>query len=244
MRIRAVFFDFQDTIAQFRAGELPAEVANSAYGLYIEAARSLGVDLDPASVALPTEQAWADFQTPEGPVHVQGSSDETAFQGVRIAVHRRRLAKAGITGALADDIGRRIDALEGDPSRYEVFEDVAPVLDALGQNGVRRIIVSNHVWHLDRIVAELGLAQSFEAIVNSARVGYRKPHPAIYRAALGQSGVPADQTVMVGDSLIHDVRGAERQGIHGVLLDRSGTHGTVEGVRVVRSLTEVPQQWP
>jgi len=245
MRIRAVFFDFQDTLARFRDGAW-----NSAYGLYVEAAREHGVEIDPQSVLMPSDEAWADFQTDDGPAHPEGSTSAEAFQQVRIAVHRRRLAKAGVTGTLAEAIGRRIDELEAQSERYELFEDVLPALEALGGMGVQSVVVSNHIWRLHEIVRELGLGAKFEGVINSAHVGYRKPHPAIYRAALQLTGVPPEETVMVGDSLSHDVRGAERQGIHGVLLDRAGTspsasEGTSasEGVRVVRTLTELPLVW-
>lgn len=237
--IRAVFFDFQDTLARFRDGAW-----NSAYGLYQEAAREHGIEIAPESVVLPTDEAWADFQTPDGPAHPDHSRDPASFALVRVAVHRRRLARAGITGDVADAIGRRIDELEGEAARYELFEDVIPGLDRLAEAGVRAVIVSNHVWRLQEVVEELGLGSRIAEVVNSARVGYRKPHPAIYRHAIEVSGVPAEETVMVGDSLSHDVIGAERLGIHGVLLDRTGEVRPHDAGAVIRTLLEVPLAWP
>ncbi len=236
--IRAVFFDFQDTLARFRDGAW-----NSAYGLYVEAAREHGIDLDPESVVLPSDEAWADFQTPDGPAHPEGSRDVAAYQQVRIAVHRRRLARAGVTGDVADAIGRRIDELEAESGRYELFEDALPALAALAERDVAAIVVSNHVWGLDAIVRDLGLASRLAGVVNSARVGYRKPHPAIYRAALDLAGVPPEATLMVGDSVGHDVAGPGHLGIRGVLLDRDGSASPPEGVRVIRSLREVLLAW-
>ena len=238
-RMRAVFLDFQDTLARFRDGAW-----NSAYGLYVEAAREQGLEIAPESVVLPTDEAWADYQTPEGPAHPASSGSPEAFSQVRIAVHSRRLAKAGITGDTAAAIGRRIDELEGDASRYVLFDDTLPALERLHAEGARIVIVSNHVWRLDEIVRALGLDGYVDHLVNSARVGYRKPHPAIYRAALEASGVPAEETVMVGDSVGHDVRGAERAGMHGVYLDRAGTATPPEGVRTITTLTEIPLAWP
>ena len=237
-RMRAVFLDFQDTLARFRDGAW-----NSAYGLYVEAAREHGIDLAPDAVVLPSDEAWADYQTPEGPAHPDYSGDPEAFSQVRITVHRRRLAKAGITGDTAVAIGRRIDELEGDSDRYVLFDDVIPALERVRAEGARVVIVSNHIWRLSDIVAELGLASYVDHVINSARVGYRKPHPAIYRAALEASGVSAAETVMVGDSVGHDVRGAERAGLHGVYLDRTGTASPPSDVRTITTLAEIPLEW-
>ena len=242
MQIRAVFLDFQDTLARFREG--PSVAGNSAYGLYVEAAREHGVDLDPTTIVLPTDEAWADFQTPDGPAHPEGSRDAEAFAQVRISVHSRRLARAGITGALAESIARRADELEGQAERYELFDDVLPALDRLASADVRAVIVSNHMWRLKEMTHELGLGERIAAVVNSARIGYRKPHPTIYARALEVSGFPAEATIMVGDSVSHDVNGAERQGIHGVLLDREGTARPPDGTRTIRTLMEIPLEWP
>lgn len=239
MRMRAVFLDFQDTLARFRDGAW-----NSAYGLYVEAAREHGIELVPDSVVLPSDEAWADYQTPEGPAHPTFSGSPEAFSEVRITVHGRRLAKAGITGQVAASIGRRIDELEGDPARYVLFDDTLFALERVKSEGAQVVIVSNHIWRLADIVTELGLDQYVDHVVNSARVGYRKPHPAIYRAALDLSGVPAEETVMVGDSVGHDVRGAERAGLRGVYLDRTGAASPPEGVRTITTLPDIPLEWP
>ena len=50
-----------------------------------------------------------------------------------------------------------------------------------------------------------------------------KPHPSIFEAALAQANVTAAESMMVGDSLAHDIEGARRAGMRGVLLHRSGT---------------------
>jgi len=57
--------------------------------------------------------------------------------------------------------------------------------------------------------------------------------------------VDADKSLMVGDSLAHDVEGARRVGMRGVLLHRAGEHPSARelaarGVPVIRSLAELP----
>jgi hypothetical protein len=50
--------------------------------------------------------------------------------------------------------------------------------------------------------ARAGLTDLFDATVLSVQVGWRKPHPAIYRAALDQLGIFAADAVFVGDSYV------------------------------------------
>jgi putative hydrolase of the HAD superfamily len=109
---------------------------------------------------------------------------------------------------------------------------------------VRCVIVSNHVWRLPEVVDGLGLGPYLTGTVTSARAGARKPHPRIYEQALAISGVPPESTVMVGDSLSADVRGAERLGMCALLIDRAGTAPPPDGVRVIHALDAVPTLWP
>jgi FMN phosphatase YigB (HAD superfamily) len=53
--------------------------------------------------------------------------------------------------------------------------------------------------------------------------------------------VRAEESIMVGDSLLHDIEGALRVGMRGVLVHRGdGLPETVNSVPVVRTLAELP----
>jgi putative hydrolase of the HAD superfamily len=67
-----------------------------------------------------------------------------------------------------------------------------------------------------------------------------KPHRSIFEAALSGAEVTASEAVMVGDSLTHDVDGARRLGMRGVLVARSGGIAAPPGVPVIQSLHELP----
>src|SRR5699024_6126077 len=51
-----------------------------------------------------------------------------------------------------------------------------------------------------------------------------KPHPPAFEIALQRLGVPADQTLMIGDRLDTDIEGARRAGL-GTALVLTGVHG-------------------
>ena len=55
-------------------------------------------------------------------------------------------------------------------------------------------------------------------------------------------GVSASESVMVGDSLAHDIEGARRVGMRGILVHRSpgSAPATPVDVVVIRDLTKLP----
>ena len=99
-------------------------------------------------------------------------------------------------------------------------DGVGETLTALRQRGLHLAIVSNidedqfhPLW--DR----LGLGPYFDAITTSEEARSCKPHPGIYRHALGKAGdLAPEEVVFVGDSLEFDVAGANAMGMTTVLI--------------------------
>lgn len=82
-----------------------------------------------------------------------------------------------------------------------------------------------------------------DAVVASSSMPAGKPDPRAFQAALARLGTPADEAMMIGDSLQMDVRGALRAGLEAILLDRRSHHPSLE-VRTVVSLDEVHFECP
>jgi HAD superfamily hydrolase (TIGR01549 family) len=98
----------------------------------------------------------------------------------------------------------------------ELFPDVLPTLRWLRDRRVRLAAVTNRGYSGPRFhdeMRDLGLEELFETTVISCDVGYMKPHPRIFHAALGLMKVEAPETAMVGDSLRADVEGAKTLGM-------------------------------
>lgn len=66
------------------------------------------------------------------------------------------------------------------------------------------------------ILEQLGVADGFDAVTTSEEVGWTKPNPAMFEAALDHAGVPAERAAMVGDRYRHDMVGASALGIRTV----------------------------
>lgn len=92
----------------------------------------------------------------------------------------------------------------------------APVLELvrLCRQRVKVVLVTNATSRLAADLQQLGLLQEFDFIINSAEVGYAKPQPEIFRAALAQVGGSATAALFVDDSA-GNVTAAKQLGITG-----------------------------
>ena len=122
---------------------------------------------------------------------------------------------------------------------FHLYDDVADVLRKLSAGGVKIGLISNSHRSLDEFRAHFNL-ESVVAAVSSAEHGYMKPHPSIFHEALERAGARADASMMVGDSLAHDVAGARGVGMRPVLLHRAPGEPPVVDVPVIRTLAELP----
>lgn len=105
------------------------------------------------------------------------------------------------------------------PEYYSLYEDTLETLKKTRESGYTNIILSNHIPELPEIAESLGLGEYIELCITSARVGYEKPNPAIFRIALEAAGHP-HEAWMVGDRIEADIRGAENCGIKAILVRR------------------------
>lgn len=103
--------------------------------------------------------------------------------------------------------------------------DVEETLTRLGEGGLRLAVVSNWDERLPGVLGGLGIGERFDTVVFSQRVGFEKPHPAIFRRALEELGVTAPEALHVGDRPRHDVEGAAAVGMRTALLDRGRQRG-------------------
>jgi len=133
---------------------------------------------------------------------------------------------------------------------FFLYDDVEPALRRLAQAGLKIGLISNTQRPLDEFASHFALERLFTASISSAELGFLKPHPAIFEAALAAVGEPAEAAVMVGDSVKADIEGARQAGMRAVLVRRSGDglssplqHALgpgYEDVPVIASLAELP----
>jgi HAD superfamily hydrolase (TIGR01509 family) len=155
--------------------------------------------------------------------------------------YTRRIIE-GMGGAGGDDelnaCAREIYVEWAACHHFHLYDDVADVLKALSAGGVKIGLISNSHRSLDEFRAHFNL-DGVVAAVSSAEHGFMKPHPSIFHAALDQAGVQAETSMMVGDSLAHDVAGARQVGMRPVLLYRAPGEPPAVDVPVIRTLSEL-----
>src|SRR5687767_12219025 len=104
---------------------------------------------------------------------------------------------------------------------FILYEDVTPALRDLAARGIKVGLISNSHRCLASFQQHFELDGLIAAALSSSDHGYLKPHPSIFKAALELLDVSAADAVMVGDSLAHDIEGARRVGMRGILVQRS-----------------------
>jgi putative hydrolase of the HAD superfamily len=151
--------------------------------------------------------------------HFPGGESEYWLRFASGAIERAGGDRA-LAGAAIGNLGEAFR----DPRAWRVYPDAVPALERLRDAGARLAVVSNWDSRLPALLARLGLADYFDAVIVSHLAGVEKPSPAIFRKALAELGADAGAALHVGDLPDLDVAGARAAGIDAVLVDRRNRH--------------------
>jgi putative hydrolase of the HAD superfamily len=132
-------------------------------------------------------------------------------------------------------------------SAVSVVAGVPELLVRLRRCGHELVLVTNtHDAGMVRgHLQSMGIEETFTAVVTSVEVGYRKPRPEIFHAALAAAGTTAANAVFVGDSFRPDYLGPTRVGIEAFLVtDGFGRDSEVPRARCLGSVLEIEAMLP
>jgi putative hydrolase of the HAD superfamily len=103
---------------------------------------------------------------------------------------------------------------------HNIFDDAEPALTELKKKYILAL-VTNGASDLQREkIQGSKLEKYFDEIVIAGDVGIRKPEPRIYEIVLSKIGMQNDEVIMIGNSLDSDIKGARDAGIKTVWLNR------------------------
>jgi putative hydrolase of the HAD superfamily len=153
---------------------------------------------------------------------------------------KRIIEGMGGAGPGADAAARDLYDAWAACHHFTLYEEVPEVLRALHADGYTIGLISNTQRSLVTFERHFDLEGLFSVLLSSSDHGFMKPHPSIFEEGLRQAGVAAGNAVMVGDSVPHDISGALRLGMRGILVARSGlSAGAPPDVPVIQSLREL-----
>ena len=219
---KAVFFDVDYTLIY--PGPMFQAVG------YRQACERHGMAVDEARYADAVKAALASLD------HEQVLYDDAVFT----RFIRRIIEEMGGQGDQIDACAIEMYAAWAHCHHFHLYDEADAVLRELAARDLKIGLISNSHRKLDDFVDHFQLHGLVAAAVSSAQHGYCKPHPSIFQAALSQAGVGAGESLMVGDSLTHDVHGARAVGMRGVLLHRGDGPPPDVDVPVIRNLTDLP----
>jgi len=231
--IRLVTFDLYDTLV---------EAMPPRWERFASAANAAGLEAD-AGTFRAADRVAEDYYTIENgqfPIRDRTPEDIESF---RVAYTSRMLEAAGVahdleTSRLVREI--YVGELDAVGWNYRVFDDVTPALAALEESGVMRAVISNADADVTNFCLHMGFAKHMDLIVTSALVGWEKPDPRTFHAALEPLGVAPGDAIHIGDQALSDVVGARGVGMAAALIDRYGRHRDDEHDALrVTSLTDL-----
>lgn len=229
--VRVVFFDAANTLFH---------VEGSVAEIYLRHAVSFGFAQTPGSLAAIEQAFGRAFREAPPPVFAATDPDRIK-QSERLwwfdIVHNV-FYRVGMFEQF-DQFFERVFHVFEDPGSWRLFPETVAALTQLRGEGVELGIISNFDSRLFSVMRGLGLEPLFDTVTISSLARAAKPAPKIFQLALDKHAVEPKEAVHVGDSLRDDVKGAEKAGLHAVLLDRGG-RWQGSGVRSIRTLDELP----
>ncbi len=199
-QIKGVIFDYGGTIDS--NGDHWSHVIDAAY-------RAEGVDL-------PREEFRAAYVSAERELarsrHILPHHNFYRLMLIKIRIELDALVAAGVVDeADAVELAPRVARRCYEAARTAVA-NARPVLQAIADAGIPMVLVSNFYGNIEAVLTDFDLRRFFPVIIESAVVGVRKPDPAIFAMGVEALGLPANEVLVVGDSLRKDILPARSLG--------------------------------
>ncbi|MDN3676476.1 YjjG family noncanonical pyrimidine nucleotidase [Flavobacterium paronense] len=124
------------------------------------------------------------------------------------------------------------------PDNNKLFDGAIEVLEYLSAKYKLHIITNGFAEVQGRKMNNSGLNTYFKTITNSEMAGVKKPHRNIFEYALSLAKTNKENSIMIGDCIDADVRGAINFGMKAILFDEKGIYAD-EGLHTINHLLEL-----
>jgi len=154
----------------------------------------------------------------------------------------RGLMTALLSGAGLPEVAPLVEWLWREQPRANLWrkpmEDMVALARELAARGARVAVLSNSEGRLAELLHEVGIADAFEVIVDSGRLGVHKPDRRIFAHTLAALGDPDAVPIHIGDSWAADVVGALDAGWRALWFGRQVRAVDDARVAIARDATE------
>ena len=216
--IRSVLFDFDDTLGDYKWAQ---EKAKKIISVFLNQKT-----IDPAAF-------WDEFHQRNEKLFQQYTAEEISLSDYRSARFR-------FNGLNAEEL-QHINTLYMDwtNENVQLFNDAEPVLKILLKNKKEIAILTNGPSDGQRTKLKClnMLSQDFKFFISS-EIGLAKPSLSYFQYVLNHLNLSPDEALMIGDSMENDYFGAQKAGIHALLLDRKA-HCARKDIPAIHSLYEI-----
>jgi REG-2-like HAD superfamily hydrolase len=226
--IKAVCFDFYNTLATY---DPPRE------HVYANIASELGVKVEEKALfkSLSAADIYYRDENSRWPIDKRPPEEKIAFY----ADYATRIFSGAGADISKDAALQVLGKLRTYNWKFKIYEDTLPTLKALKERGLTIGLISNVAQDMEHVYKELGIQPYLSFKVTSAEVGYDKPKPGIFLAALSKAKVKPAETIHIGDQYDLDIVGARGVGITGILLDRNNHFPEITDCPRILSLSDI-----
>jgi len=142
------------------------------------------------------------------------SHDELRYQRLK---HSFDAIQYAITDAEIEQMAQ--DYITFLPEFNHLFEDAIEVLAYLKDRYKLHIITNGFAQVQFKKINNANLTSYFKTITNSEMAGAKKPNPIIFQHALHLANAKKESSIMIGDSLDADVKGAQDFGMEAIFFN-------------------------
>jgi putative hydrolase of the HAD superfamily len=103
--------------------------------------------------------------------------------------------------------------------RLRLYPYVREMLDILRGRFPLALVTDAQTAYAHGELHKVGLLEYFDPIIVSGEHGFRKPDKRLFQLALDGLGVPAENTLYIGNDVYRDIYGAREAGLRTVLFD-------------------------
>lgn len=224
--LRHIFFDLDHTIWDF-----DKNAEETLHELYVQySLASLGVSCPYTFIETYTRNnhlLWADYHL--------GKITKEHLRTTRFSTTFLEL------GLSAESIPRQFeeDYVRLCPTKTNLFPQAHETLSYLQQKYKLHLISNGFKESTELKIQVTGLAKYFENIVISEVIGVNKPDKAIFEFALNAAGATKGESLMIGDSVEADIRGAISFGMDAIFFNPSNREKPADVRRQIARLDEL-----